>query len=67
MLLGHKNCDNTTHYSGTKLAELIAAVNRIDASKEAPAITILRRKSCAQAAIELIAQGRLLGGYRLGG
>lgn len=42
VLLGHKNGDITTHYSGAELAELIAAVNRIDSSRETPAITILR-------------------------
>lgn len=42
VLLGHKNGDITVHYSGAEIAELVAAVNRIDASRETPAITLLR-------------------------
>lgn len=42
VLLGHKNGDITTHYSGAEIAELIAAVNRIDSSRETPTITVLR-------------------------
>ena len=42
VLLGHKNGDITTHYSAAELAELIAAVNKIDRSLETPAITLLR-------------------------
>ena len=42
VLLGHRNGDITTHYSGAKLKRLIYAVQRIDASRETPAITLLR-------------------------
>jgi hypothetical protein len=42
VLLGHKNGDITTHYSTAELRELIEAVQRIDASRETPAITLLR-------------------------
>ncbi len=42
VLLGHKNGDITTHYSAAELKELIDAVQRIDASRETPAITLLR-------------------------
>jgi integrase len=42
VLLGHKNGDITTHYSAAELAELLAAVNRIDRSLASPAITLLR-------------------------
>lgn len=42
VLLGHKNGDITTHYSGAELKELVEAVQRIDASRETPMITLLR-------------------------
>ena len=42
VLLGHKNGDITTHYSATELKELIDAVQKIDASRETPVITLLR-------------------------
>ena len=42
VLLGHKNGDITTHYSAAELRELLDAVNRIDASRETPVITLLR-------------------------
>jgi integrase len=40
VLLGHKNGDITTHYSAAELRELLEAVQRIDASRETPAITL---------------------------
>jgi len=42
VLLGHKNGDITTHYSAAELRELIEAVQKIDASRETPMITVLR-------------------------
>jgi integrase len=45
VLLGHKAEHITTHYSAAELAELIEAVNRIDASLSTPAITLLRVQS----------------------
>jgi hypothetical protein len=62
VLLGHKNGDITTHYSGAELAELIAAVNRIDSSKETPAITILRTRRPAESCKSLAATKRAGGG-----
>lgn len=57
VLLGHKNGDITTHYSAAELRELIEAVQKIDASRETPVITLLRpqqavdvlQKSCKKA------------------
>lgn len=40
-LLGHKSGRITTHYSGAELANLIAAANRIGASRETPELTVL--------------------------
>ena len=51
VLLGHRNGDITTHYSAAELAELIEAAVKIDASRETPAITLLRapeRESLAE-------------------
>jgi hypothetical protein len=42
VLLGHKTPSMPTHYSVAELAELIAAVNRIDRTLATPAITLLR-------------------------
>ena len=42
VLLGHKTRSMPTHYSVAELAELLAAVNRIDRSLAKPAITLLR-------------------------
>ena len=42
VLLGHKTRSMPTHYSVAELAELLAAVNRIDRSLATPAITLLR-------------------------
>ena len=42
VLLGHKTRSMPTHYSVAELAELIAAVNRIDRTLATPAITLLR-------------------------
>jgi integrase len=42
VLLGHKNGDITTHYSAAEVRELLEAVQRIDASRETPMITLLR-------------------------
>lgn len=42
VLLGHKSRSMPTHYSVAELAELLAAVNRIDRSLATPAITLLR-------------------------
>ena len=42
LLLGHRDGSITTHYSAAELAELIAAANSIDASRETPAITLIR-------------------------
>jgi hypothetical protein len=41
-LLGHKNGDITEHYSPAELGELLAAVNKIDVSRGAPQVTLLR-------------------------
>jgi integrase len=46
VLLGHKNGDITTHYSAAELRELIEAVQKIDASRETPMITVLRPVEC---------------------
>jgi integrase len=41
-LLGHKSGRMTTHYGAAELANLLAAVNKITASRESPAGTVLR-------------------------
>lgn len=44
VLLGHKNGDITTHYSGAELQELIDSVERIvTSSRKSPAVTLLRK------------------------
>lgn len=44
VLLGHKDGgDITMHYSAAEIGELIDAVNRIDASRTTPSITLLGR------------------------
>lgn len=46
VLLGHKNGDITSHYSGAELSELLEASNRVcgGESRKSPAITLLKRK-----------------------
>ena len=56
VLLGHKNGDITTHYSAAELAELIAAVNKIDASLATPAITLLRSPEHCTVAVKSLAE-----------
>jgi hypothetical protein len=46
VLLGHKYGDLSTHYSAAELRELIEAVQKIDASRETPMITVLRPVEC---------------------
>ena len=46
VLPGHKNGDISTHYSAAELRELIEAVQKIDASRETPMITVLRPVEC---------------------
>ena len=46
MLLGHQNGDITRHYSAAELRELIEAVQKIDAGRETPLITVLRLAEC---------------------
>jgi site-specific recombinase XerD len=41
-LLGHHNGSMTTHYSAAEIAELLDAVNRIKATRNTPAMTLLR-------------------------
>ena len=42
VLLGHHNGSVTTHYSAAEIAELLEAVNRINATRSTPAMTLLR-------------------------
>jgi integrase len=42
VLLGHHNGSVTTHYSAAEIAELLEAVNRINAIRSTPAMTLLR-------------------------
>ena len=42
VLLGHHNGSVTTHYSAAEIGELLEAVNRIDATRCTPAMTLLR-------------------------
>ncbi len=45
-LLGHKSGSVTTHYSGSELAQLIAAANKIASTGgQTPTLTILRRQA----------------------
>lgn len=41
-LIGHKTGDITEHYSPAELGELLAAVNKLDATRGAPQVTLLR-------------------------
>lgn len=41
-LLGHHNGSVTTHYSAAEIAELLNAVNRINATRSTPPLTLLR-------------------------
>lgn len=41
-LLGHHNGSVTTHYSAAEMAELLEAVNRINTTRNTPAMTLLR-------------------------
>lgn len=50
-LLGHKNGDITEHYSPAELGELLAAVNKIDVSRGAPQVTVLRRVGQSRAEV----------------
>ena len=45
VLLGHRNGDVTTHYSGAELQELIEATEKVasEKSRKTPALTLLRR------------------------
>ena len=45
VLLGHKNGDITTHYSGPELEELISAVEKLSTEKsgKSPALVLLRQ------------------------
>lgn len=49
VLLGHKNRDITTHYSGAELQELLDAANKVCLPKsgKTPALTLLKRKAVA--------------------
>jgi integrase len=42
VLLGHHNGSVTTHYSAAEIAELLEAVNPINATRSTPAMTLLR-------------------------
>jgi hypothetical protein len=46
-LLGHRNGDITSHYSGPEIEELLVAANRVreSQSRKSPALTILKRKT----------------------
>ena len=47
VLLGHRNGDNTSHYSAPEIEELLAAANRVCEvnPRKSPALTILKRKT----------------------
>jgi integrase len=47
VLLGHRNGDITTHYSGPELEELLEAINRVceKLSGKSPALVVLKQKS----------------------
>jgi len=46
VLLGHKNCDITTHYSTPEIAELIDAANLVCAvQRQTPTLTLLKRRA----------------------
>ena len=65
VLLGHKNGDITTHYSGAELRGLIDAVQRIDASRETPMITLLRAPRYAGGLAEVEQEKKRAGSHRL--
>jgi integrase len=64
VLLGHTNGDITTHYSSAELQELIDAVNRIDASRETPVITLLRSTRTSESRAEVEQHRKRVGGGR---
>jgi integrase len=64
VLLGHTNGDITTHYSAAEIRELIEAVDRIDASRETPAITLLRAPRLPESHAEVRQQRKRVGGSR---
>jgi integrase len=47
VLLGHRNGDITTHYSGPELEELLEAINRVceKLSGKSPALVVLKQKA----------------------
>ena len=47
-ILGHANGDITTHYSAAEVAELIAAVNKIEGGESAPVLTLIRASDMGQ-------------------
>ncbi|MEM6575685.1 MAG: site-specific integrase, partial [Pseudomonadota bacterium] len=49
VLLGHRNGDITTHYSGPEIEELIEAANRVcrQESGKSPSLVLLRQKAAA--------------------
>jgi integrase len=64
VLLGHTNGDITTHYSSAELRELVEAVNRIDASRETPVITLLRSPRPVESRAEVEQGKKRAGGGR---
>lgn len=63
-LLGHKNGDITTHYAAAELKELIDAVQRIDASRETPMITLLRTSPGTEIRAEVVQEKQRAGESR---
>jgi len=47
-ILGHANGDITTHYSAAEVAELIAAVSKIEGGESAPVLTLIRASDMGQ-------------------
>src|SRR5215831_4978760 len=47
-ILGHANGDITTHYSAAEVAELIAAVSKIEGGESAPVMTLIRASDMGQ-------------------
>ena len=47
-ILGHANGDITTHYSAAEVAELIAAVSKIEGGESAPVLTLIRASEMGQ-------------------
>jgi hypothetical protein len=62
VLLAHKNGDITTHYSAAEVRELLEAVQRIDASRETPMITLLRTARFAGSLAEVEQERRRASG-----